>query len=468
MCPTHSAATLAERYDRAILYAKQGHLPAKARQPLPTSYWPAGNLEFLAGYRDWLLNGGVSEAVTNTYHVVMAGHVLALTLKPHHALDPERDLQCAIQYVKAKRLSQSWTRNCRNSLLIFRRYVRLQRHQAEELRLSPYNVRAHTHGLPAWLVKGLCSYQKQMQRNWRLPKLEGSIRSFWSKHLGLWRFVCKEYCIHDLRDIQPRHIREYVHRRLAAGCSVQTVNGELSLFRTFLLFLREAGSNIPPRLLHIQNLRAPDPLPRYLTNPEVRLLLDEFESSIRTAKLASHRRLALLHRASFHLLWQCGLRLGELEELRLGDVDLGERRLNIRDSKNRRDRTVYVADAAAQALREYLAVRGEGVTDHVLLYRHAAVKKDLIRARLRSMGARIGVHVYPHRLRHTCATQLLNAGCPVTTIQRLLGHKRLSTTMIYARAYDQTVADDYFAAMQAIERNLEIAMEERELDAELD
>jgi hypothetical protein len=67
------------------------------------------------------------------------------------------------------------------------------------------------------------------------------------------------------------------------------------------------------------------------------------------------------------------------------------------------------------------------------------------------------VKVYSHRLRHTCATQLLNAGCRITSIQRFLGHKKLNTTMIYARAHDQTVAEDYFAAMQRVEQRLEIA-----------
>jgi site-specific recombinase XerD len=71
-------------------------------------------------------------------------------------------------------------------------------------------------------------------------------------------------------------------------------------------------------------------------------------------------------------------------------------------------------------------------------------------------GEAVGVKVYPHRLRHTCATQLLNAGCRVTSIQKFLGHKKLNTTMIYAKAHDQTVADDYYAAMGRIEQRLEI------------
>jgi hypothetical protein len=76
---------------------------------------------------------------------------------------------------------------------------------------------------------------------------------------------------------------------------------------------------------------------------------------------------------------------------------------------------------------------------------------------LKEAGQRVGVKVNPHRLRHTCATQLLNAGCRITSIQAYLGHKKLNTTMIYARAYDQTVAEDYFAAMERVEQRLDIA-----------
>ena len=71
-------------------------------------------------------------------------------------------------------------------------------------------------------------------------------------------------------------------------------------------------------------------------------------------------------------------------------------------------------------------------------------------------GVRVGVQVYPHRLRLTAATQLLNAGCRITSIRKFLGHKKLSTTIIYARLYDQTIADDYYAAMGQVEKRLEL------------
>ena len=137
MCPPRAATTLAEQYDMAIHWARDDRLPPGAARPRPTQDWPPGNLEFLARYRDWLLDGGISEMVTKTYHIPMAGHVLALTLKPHAELDPDNDLTCAMGYIEAKRLGPSWTKNCRNSLRTFRRFLRLERGWGERTTSSP-------------------------------------------------------------------------------------------------------------------------------------------------------------------------------------------------------------------------------------------------------------------------------------------------------------------------------------------
>ncbi|MCB9005753.1 MAG: site-specific integrase, partial [Ardenticatenaceae bacterium] len=67
-----------------------------------------------------------------------------------------------------------------------------------------------------------------------------------------------------------------------------------------------------------------------------------------------------------------------------------------------------------------------------------------------------GVQIRPHQLRHSCATLLLNAGAPLLTVQALLGHKHLDTTLIYARLYDGTVAADYYRAMTTIELRLQL------------
>jgi site-specific recombinase XerC len=65
-------------------------------------------------------------------------------------------------------------------------------------------------------------------------------------------------------------------------------------------------------------------------------------------------------RAMFTLLLRCGLRLGEVEELRVEDLDLANRKLMVRQGKGRKDRAIYLTDTAMHAVREYLTVRGQG------------------------------------------------------------------------------------------------------------
>jgi site-specific recombinase XerD len=456
MSPTHAATTLAEAYDLGLPYMRNKRLPAGAPQPLPTEYWPKGNLEFLEEYRAWLAEGGVSEAVVQLYHVKMASHVLALTLKPYGQLDPEKDLACAFEYIQVRGLGASWTKNCKNSLVQFRRFLRLKRGLGEERQITSFNIPGYTQGLPAWLVSELERYQHLCQRNWRTARLDLNLRGFWNKYGRLWLFLCPERGVTHLADLKRQFILDYVDRRLAEGRAAKTINGELRCLRSFVLFLQEEGYAVPQSLLRMPNLKEPDSLPKYLTDEQVKKLRDEIERGVREARSASHKRLALLVRAAFYLLWQGGLRLGEVEELRLEDLDLASKRLTVRNGKGMKDRTIYFTETNVLVLREYLAMRGAGSSDHVFLYRNAPLKKDLIRAQLKYAGERVGVKVHPHRLRHTCATQLLNAGCRITSIQAFLGHKKLNTTMIYARAHDQTVAEDYFAAMQRVEQRLEI------------
>ena len=111
-------------------------------------------------------------------------------------------------------------------------------------------------------------------------------------------------------------------------------------------------------------------------------------------------------------------------------------------------------------------MRGPGSTEHLFLYKHVAMKHTLVSKRIKDLGKKVGVKVTPHRLHHSAATQLLNAGCRITSIQKILGHKTLDTTLRYARAYDETVADEFYAAMERVEQRLEILPVEDETDGE--
>lgn len=458
MSPPKAAVTTTEIYDQALKYCRDFRLPPGTPQPGYTSTWLEENIACIERYREWLSEGGTSSLVIRLYHIPMAGHVLSLNHKPSRQLDLDKDLQPALDYILAKGHGASWIKNCRLSLLKFRRFLLHERGQME-CKLKPYAPTPHTQGLPGWLVSELERCQRIYQRNWRPARLEQNIQRFWSGHLRVWRFLCEQRGVQELADVRRRHLYDYAEHRLEAGSSVTTINADLRSFQAFMLFLQEQEYPVPQALLRIHNLKPPERLPQYLTDEQVKALRDDFESQVAKPQFPHQKRDALLTRAAFYLLWQSGLRKGEVEELRLEDLDLNGRRLSVRNGKGMKDRTVYLTDTTAQALSAYLAMRGTGPTDHVFLYRNQPLSKDLIHGRLKAAGERAGVKVHAHRLRHTAATQLLNAGCPVTSIQKFLGHKKLNSTMIYARAHDKTVEADYFAAMGRIEQRLMLAPE---------
>jgi integrase/recombinase XerC len=448
-------STPAEMYDRALHYAHDSRLPPDCPRPHHTSEWPAENIRLLEDYCEWLRAGGASPAVIRVIYLPMAGHVLGLNLKPHRQPDLDVDLQRGLDFLKAKQMSAQWSKNCRNAMLKFRRFLLHRRGQIES-KVTPYEPKRDTQGLPDWLVNELERFQHVQQRNWREARLDQQIRRFWISHLRVWRFLCEQRGVRELADVKRKHLLDFTDQRLKDGYAASTINTDLRTFQGFLQFLQQEGYAVPQSLFRVPNLKQPDPLPKFLTDEQVKKLRNEFEDRVGQAANFRQRRDALLDRAAFYLLWQSGLRKGEVEELRLEDLDLEGKRLTVRQAKGLKDRTVYMTDTTVRAVREYLALRGPGPTTHVFLYRNQPISKDLVAARLKAAGERVGVKVHPHRLRHTMATQLLNAGCRVTSLQKFLGHKELSTTMIYARVHDQTVADDYYAAMDQVEKRLDL------------
>jgi site-specific recombinase XerD len=300
------------------------------------------------------------------------------------------------------------------------------------------------------------SYRQFKANRWRAERVAANSILFYSQMGILWEFFCETCGVKSVSDLNLEHVLKFIKARLDAGRSPKTVNGSLSSLRSILAFLKEDDVAIHPSLEHIQRLKESEQLPRYMTSEQVHRLKDEVEGKVLSAENQHQLYDALLLRAIFYLLWQGGLRSGEVELLRFSDFYIfranREQRLFVRDGKWRKGRAVYLTDVALEALKAYLAVRGmDKAGDFVFVRNGMPLKRNFLAQRLRAIGRNVGVHVSPHRLRHTFATQLLNVGCRVTSIQKLLGHTNLNTTMTYARAFDQTVMLDYFQAVDAME-----------------
>lgn len=310
--------------------------------------------------------------------------------------------------------------------------------------------------LPVELARQLEAYRLLKANRWRAERVAANSILFYSQQGILWEFFCEECGVECASGLHLDHMLQFVKARLDAGRSARTVNGSLSSLRSFLTYLQEDHVFIHPSLNHIQRLRESEQLPRYLTWEQVSRLKNEIEAEVLKTESLERKKDALLLRAVFYLLWQGGLRSGEVELLRFSDFYISgsdaAKRFFIRDSKWRKGRAVYLTDAALQALRDYLAVRGaEQPGGFVFVRNGMPLRKNFLSQRIKTIGRRVEVSVTPHRLRHTFATQLLNVGCLVTSIQKLLGHTNLNTTMTYARAFDQTVMLDYYRAVDAME-----------------
>ena len=293
-------------------------------------------------------------------------------------------------------------------------------------------------GLPDWLTERLQAYIAHRQRRWKPSRVRNRTCEQLKTLRRVWRWLLEKEAIGGIADLQRAHVQHFVETRLAGGISPVTVNNELTAWWAFLHYWEEHGDPIRPSVFRVKRPKRGNALPRFLSE-------SEYQQLERTVLQTTQRgeRDDWLDRTWFYLFSEAGLRLSEVCDLRLGDVDLTARRLVVRQGKNNRDRTIPLSPVLQAALTTYLPVRGEAQTDHLLIHRRRAVKEGLIRYRLHRYGQQAQVKVSPHRLRHTLATRLLNEGMPITSLQRLLGHEKLETTLVYARVHDETVQHDY-------------------------
>jgi integrase/recombinase XerD len=237
-------------------------------------------------------------------------------------------------------------------------------------------------------------------------------------------------------------VRDYVRalmdtRRLHAS----TVRRRVAALKVFFRWL-EREELVPLSVFHKLDLpiRLPHRLPRALDPQEMRRLLRAAQSAAgsRPAKLDHD---ALLMHFVIVALFTTGLRVGELTAVCVEDVCAREAAVGVR-GKGNRERRVYLPGRQAFAiLARFLRSRKTVATaSHALLVTSdgAALTPQRVRKRLRALAADAGIsrRVTPHMLRHTAATQLLEAGVDIRFVQRLLGHASISTTQIYTQVRD--------------------------------
>ena len=144
-------------------------------------------------------------------------------------------------------------------------------------------------------------------------------------------------------------------------------------------------------------------------------------------------------KALVDFLFSTGLRASECANVRLSDITWDKRSVHVRHGKGDKERVVYFNAESEVSLKEYIKTRTDG-TDGLFVSMkapHQPLQSHALENIIKKVSERTGIHVYPHKLRHTFATVGLRSGMPLEKLQALMGHAKPETTLIYAKQ-DQT------------------------------
>jgi integrase/recombinase XerC len=253
---------------------------------------------------------------------------------------------------------------------------------------------------------------------------------------------------YDWSQVDENDARGYLLAISGAAAKASTLRRKLAAVRTFFNFLkRERDDDAPNPFTMLRGPRKTRSLPKELSVQEMKLFLACPAKLRRSGRLG--RRDYLRDRAVFELLYSTGCRISEAVGLRWGDVDL-DRGTAIVTGKGNKDRLVILGKPALAALIELrsdlMAESAVFAAGGAAIFRSARGKvlsPRVIERRMKVYLAESGLSadVTPHKLRHSFATHMLDAGADLRGVQEMLGHTSLSTTQIYTHVSVERLKD---------------------------
>ena len=264
---------------------------------------------------------------------------------------------------------------------------------------------------------------QRMKDDIRLRGLAESTYKNYTRNVKKFFEFCGHRPIEELDEEDVRRFLEYLI--IKKKLKPRTVNQHSSSIRFFFAI----GLNRNMNYLQMPLMKVPKTLPDLLTREDVSRIISACEN-------AKHKALLLLAYGS-------GLRTGEIESLRVGDIDSKGMRVFVKGQKNKCDRYTLLSQTTLDALRDYWRIYRPSSPDRWLFpgmrnighITRAAISLAFINCVNKT---NIAKEVSPHSLRRSFATQLLEDGVDIFTIKELLGHSRIQSTMAYLRLLDST------------------------------
>ena len=259
----------------------------------------------------------------------------------------------------------------------------------------------------------------------------------------------------DIHQLTKQDIGRFVERDQDNGLKSGAIRTKLQALYAFITFLVDKEI-LPYELLHKKiRIKREELLPKAIPAQDIKSLLAVVQN--------------IRDRALILLLLRTGMRIGELLNVAVSDLHMAEKKILLHQGeKNYQGRVVYYSKDAEQALRKWLDIRDSSKT--FLFYSRncsnisyvaawTVMRKALETANLSGKGYSL------HSLRHTFATDMLNAGLRLEVLQQLLGHRSVEITRRYARMSDTTRETEFFKAMAMIEKG--VSYEPHRVNSEL-
>jgi integrase/recombinase XerD len=284
-------------------------------------------------------------------------------------------------------------------------------------------------------------FESYLRHKWRLNHKRSTLQgSFASVRLFL-AFYGKSGK-RDLKEMERADLEAFVEHVQDRGLKISTVRTKLACLIAFFHFLMEQDVISGSVLKWPMKLKLPEVLPRAMNPADVKKLLSVIDD--------------IRDRALILLLLRTGMRIGEALGLRLNDLDMRDRKVHLfQGEKNSMGRVVYLSDDVLSALKLWLRQRDQnkefvfyGRDNKPICYSTGRSRfvRYIQKAGLEQKGYTV------HCLRHTFASELLNAGMRLECLQQLMGHQDIEVTRRYARLTDTTREEEYFRAMAIIEK----------------
>ena len=243
----------------------------------------------------------------------------------------------------------------------------------------------------------------------------------------------------DLRKVNDKDIRSYLEELNKQNEKPTSIRRKISTLKSFYKYLYK-NNYIDKKYYPLNKTVYPKVekrLPKFIYYNDLLEILDE----------STRDKDGIRDRLIIEMLYATGVRVSELVNIKYNDIDFNNRRIRV-CGKGNKERIVYYGEYAEEVLKEYMNTHIKNDNGYVFINsKGGQLTTRGVRYIIDNIMNRLSVkvHVTPHVLRHTFATDMLNNGCDIKVVQELLGHASLQTTEVYTHVTNERLKEVYYS-----------------------